>query len=269
MKRYGDFTAVDGLSFQVGAGEVMGLVGPNGAGKTTTLRSVTGIIPFSSGSVEVAGHDLVDDPVEAKRQIAFVPDDPQFFEHLTLDEHLTFVARLYNVEDAAERGRDLIARLELTDKRDSLPSQLSRGMRQKLAIACALLHRPRVLLFDEPLTGLDPAGMRRMKATLRHEAEGGTAVVLSSHLLHLVEELASKVLVMAGGKAVATGTLDEIMASRPEFAGHDLEEVFLALTGSGGVAGAGLTTVDDGLVASDEGVVGGEPPRAPGPLWRS
>jgi len=233
VKRYGEFTAVDGLSFEVEPGGIMGLVGPNGAGKTTTLRSVTGVIPFSSGSVEIAGHDLLDDPVEAKRQIAFVPDDPQFFEHLTVDEHLEFVARLYNVEDAAERGSDLLARLELEGKRESLPSQLSRGMRQKLAIACALLHRPRVLLFDEPLTGLDPAGMRRMKATLRQEAEAGTAVILSSHLLRLVEELASTVLVMAEAKAIAAGSIAEIVAKRPELAGLDLEEVFLALTGTG------------------------------------
>lgn len=234
-KRYGDFTAVDGLSFALEAGEIMGLVGPNGAGKTTTLRSITGIIPFNSGSVSVGGHDLVDDPVEAKRQIAFVPDDPQFFEHLTVNEHLEFVARLYNVEDAPDRGPELLADLELTDKRESLPSQLSRGMRQKLAIACALLHRPRVLMFDEPLTGLDPAGMRRMKATLRAEAEGGTAVILSSHLLHLVEELASTVLVMANGTSVATGPIDEIAAHRPELAGRGLEEVFLALTGTGDI----------------------------------
>ena len=233
VKRYSDFTAVNGLSFEVGPGEVMGLVGPNGAGKTTTLRSVTGIIPFSSGSVEIAGHDLRDDPVEAKRQIAFVPDEPQFFEHLTLAEHLEFVARLYNVDHAAARASDLLAGLELADKQHSLPSELSRGMRQKLAIACALLHRPKVLLFDEPLTGLDPAGMRRMKSTLRQEAEAGTAVIISSHLLHLVEELASTVLVMARAKAVATGTIEEIVASRPELAGLNLEEVFLSVTGTG------------------------------------
>jgi len=230
-KRFRDFPAVDGLSFTVAAGEVMGLVGPNGAGKTTTLRRVTGIIPYSAGRVEIVGHDLAEDPVEAKRQVAFVPDDPQFFEHLTVEEHLTFTARLYNVENADIRGPELLAALELTDKSGSLPSQLSRGMRQKLAIACALLHRPRVLLYDEPLTGLDPAGMRRMKATLRREAEAGTAVVLSSHLLHLVEEFASTVLVMARGRAVAAGPIEEIVRDRPQLEGLSLEEAFLALTG--------------------------------------
>ena len=232
-KRYGDFTAVEDLSFDVAPGEVMGLVGPNGAGKTTTLRSITGIIPFSSGSVEMAGHDLKKDPVGAKRELAFIPDEPQFFEHLTVSEHLEFMARLYNVADARERGPRLLERLELADKVDKLPTELSRGMRQKLAIACALLHRPKILLFDEPLTGLDPAGMRRMKATLREEAEGGTSIILSSHLLQLVEELATKILVLANARAVALGSIQEIVAHRPELEGQGLEEVFLALTGTG------------------------------------
>ena len=137
-KQYGDFTAVDNLSFEVWPGVIMGLLGPNGAGKTTTLRSVTGIIPPTSGSVTIAGHDLKKDPVAAERELAFIPDDPQFFEHLTVSEHLAFMARLYNVEDGDEHGAALLQRLEIDDKRDKLPSQLSRGMRQKLAIACAL-----------------------------------------------------------------------------------------------------------------------------------
>lgn len=232
-KRYGDLTAVDGLSFDAEAGEILGLVGPNGAGKTTTLRCVTGIVPVSSGTVSIAGHSLQKDPVAAKREIAFVPDEPQFFEHLTVDEHLRFTARLYHVADGEARADALLTRLELLDKRGDLPAQLSRGMRQKLAIACALLHRPRALLFDEPLTGLDPAGIRRMKATIRDVAAGGTAVVLSSHLLHLVEELASRILVMAQGRIVASGSIDDIVSSRPELLGKGIEEVFLALTDTG------------------------------------
>ncbi|HKJ93643.1 MAG TPA: ABC transporter ATP-binding protein [Longimicrobiales bacterium] len=231
-KRYADLTAVDGLTFDAQAGEIVGLVGPNGAGKTTTLRCVTGIIPVTAGTVTIAGHSLQDDPVAAKRAIAFVPDEPQFFEHLTADEHLQFTARLYNVADAGERGDALLRRLEIDGKRGELPAQLSRGMRQKLAIACALLHRPRALLFDEPLTGLDPAGIRRMKATIRQVAEDGAAVVLSSHLLQLVEELASRILVMAHARIVASGTISDIVASRPELVGKGLEDVFLALTGT-------------------------------------
>jgi ABC-2 type transport system ATP-binding protein len=232
-KRYGTLTAVADLSFEAGAGEIVGLVGPNGAGKTTTLRCITGIIPATSGTVTIAGHSLQQDPVAAKREVAFVPDEPEFFEHLTVDEHLRFTARLYNVADADARADALLSRLEIGDKRRDLPAQLSRGMRQKLAIACALLHRPRALLFDEPLTGLDPAGIRKMKATIRQVAEAGTAVVLSSHLLHLVEELASRILVMAGGRIVASGSIADIVASRPELVGKGLEDVFLALTGAG------------------------------------
>jgi ABC-2 type transport system ATP-binding protein len=138
------------------------------------------------------------------------------------------------VSDGAERGQDLLRRLELEDKAHNLPSQLSRGMRQKLAIACALLHSPKVLFFDEPLTGLDPGGMRRMKATLKAEAAAGSTIVLSSHLLHLIEELASQVLVMANGKLVSLGPIGEIGSHRPELEGLGLEDIFLALTADAG-----------------------------------
>ena len=229
-KLYGDFVAVDGLSVSVGAGEVLGLVGPNGAGKTTTLRSLAGIIPPTRGTVTIAGADVQREPVRAKRALAFVPDEPQLFDALTVAEHLQFVARLYGVADAATRAPALLAELELLEKRDAFPAELSRGMRQKLAIACGLLHEPRALLLDEPLTGLDPGGIRRMKATIRARAASGVAVVLSSHLLHLVEELCTRLLVIRRGHVVALGTVAEIVAARPRLAGLTLEELFLALT---------------------------------------
>ncbi|MDE3052346.1 MAG: ABC transporter ATP-binding protein [Gemmatimonadota bacterium] len=232
-KLYGDLSAVSDLSFDVGPGEVLGLVGPNGAGKTTTLRCLVGIIAPSRGTVAIAGHDIVHDPVEAKRALAFIPDEPYLFEYLTVAEHLEFIGRVYGVADAAARGAELLRELELDDKRDALPEALSRGMRQKLAIACGLLHRPSGLILDEPLTGLDPGGMRRMKNTIAARARDGAAVVLSSHLLHLVEELCTKLLVISTGRAVAYGTLDEIVSRRPELAGRSLEEVFLMLTGDG------------------------------------
>ena len=232
-KLYGDFPAVSDLTFDVGPGEVLGLVGPNGAGKTTTLRCLVGIIAPSRGSVAIAGHEMATDPVEAKRSLAFIPDEPYLFEYLTVAEHLTFVARVYGVADAAVRAPALLRELELSDKTDVLPGELSRGMRQKLAIACGLLHNPSGLILDEPLTGLDPGGMRRMKNTIAARAREGAAVVLSSHLLHLVEELCTKLLVIVRGRAVAYGTIDQIVAGRPELAGHTLEEVFLMLTGDG------------------------------------
>jgi ABC-2 type transport system ATP-binding protein len=238
-KSYDGFQAVRGLTFEVPAGEVLGLVGPNGAGKTTTLRSLAGILRPTGGRVEIAGVDLATDPVGAKRRLAFVPDEPHLFEYLTVEEHLRFVARLYRVADAEARVGPLLEELELTPKRRALPDELSRGMKQKLAIACALLHDPQVLLLDEPLTGLDPVGIRRMKATIAARARAGAAVVLSSHLLHLVEQLCTRLLVVRRGEMVAYGTVAEIVAERPALAGLPLEELFVALTEGDGAGDTG------------------------------
>jgi ABC-2 type transport system ATP-binding protein len=231
QKLYGDFPAVENLSFQVGPGEVLGLVGPNGAGKTTTIRSIAGIIIPTRGRIRIAGHDLAEDPVAAKSALAFIPDEPHLFEYLTVEEHLRFVARLYRIGDVSPRIPGLLEELDLADKRGALPGELSRGMKQKLAIACGLLHEPRALLLDEPLTGLDPVGIRRMKATIMRRAAEGTAVILSSHLLHLVEEICTRVLVMQRGRVVAFGTIAQIVAGRPELQDRTLEHVFLALIG--------------------------------------
>jgi ABC-2 type transport system ATP-binding protein len=233
-KLYGELRAVQSLSFNVRAGEVVGLVGPNGAGKTTTLRSIAGIVRPTEGTIRVAGYDLAREPVAAKRQLAFIPDEPQLFEYLTVEEHLRFIGRLYGVAQAPERIPILLEELELTDKRAVLPGELSRGMRQKLAIACGLLHEPQALLLDEPLTGLDPVGIRKMRATIARRAEAGCAVLLSSHLLHLVEEVCSRVLVLVRGRMAAFGSLREIVAEHPELAGRPLEDVFLQLIGGGG-----------------------------------
>ena len=230
-KLFGDRVAVRELTFSVQPGEVLGLVGPNGAGKTTTLRSVAGIIAPSAGRIRIAGHDLRAEPIAAKSRLAFIPDEPHLFDYLTVGEHLDFVARLYNVSDAPERRHALLSELELLDRIDAFPPELSRGMKQKLAIACGLLHAPSALMFDEPLTGLDPIGIRRMKATILRRAREGAAVILSSHLLHLVEELCTRVLVLRHGERVATGALGDIIAERPELAGRSREEVFIALVG--------------------------------------
>ena len=231
QKLYGDFPAVQGLSFRIGPGEVLGLVGPNGAGKTTTIRSVAGIIIPSGGRIRIAGRDLREDPVGAKAQLAFIPDEPHLFEYLTVEEHLRFIGRLYGVTDVGARIPGLLTELDLSEKRSSLPGELSRGMKQKLAIACGLLHEPKALLLDEPLTGLDPVGIRRMKATIMRRAAAGSAVILSSHLLHLVEEICTRLLVLQQGRVVAFGTMAEIIASRPGLQTRTLEDVFLTLIG--------------------------------------
>src|SRR2546429_1459005 len=185
----GSFAAVDDLSFQVASGEIVGLIGPNGAGKTTTLRSLAGILRPTSGRIRIDGHDLAADPLEAKRRLAFMPDEPRLFEYLTVEEHLRLVARLYSVSDFDGRARALIEELELEGEEQLLPGAVSRGMRQKVVIACGLVRNATTLLFDEPLTGLDPIGIRRMRETIIARARGGAAVLLSSHLLHLVEEI--------------------------------------------------------------------------------
>jgi ABC-2 type transport system ATP-binding protein len=238
QKVYGDIAAVQDLSFEVGPGEVIGLVGPNGAGKTTTLHCLAGITVPTQGRIRVAGHDLADDPVAAKSALAFVPDEPHLFDYLTVEEHLRFVARLYGVADVDRRIPPVLREMELTDRGQALPEELSRGMKQKLAIACALIHDPKALLLDEPLTGLDPVGIRRMKATIQNHARAGAAVILSSHLLHLVEEICTRVLIMRRGQVLAFGTIGEIVAARPDLAGRRLEDVFLGLVGEDGAAPA-------------------------------
>jgi ABC-2 type transport system ATP-binding protein len=231
-KHYGDFVAVHGLSFTVRPGEVLGLVGPNGAGKTTTLRSIAGIIPPSAGSVGIDGHNLLADPIAAKRALAFFPDEPRLFDYLTVRQHLAFVARVYGVAHHEAIAQPLLEEFEIADKADELPGALSRGMKQKLVIACGLLHSPKVMFFDEPLTGLDPLGIRRMKNSILQRARAGAAIVLSSHLLHLLEEVCTHVLILKRGTKIADGTLADVSAqfSRGE-ANVSLEEIFIRATG--------------------------------------
>ena len=232
------FTAVDDFSFDAGSGEIIGLIGPNGAGKTTTLRTLAGILRPTSGRVAIDGHDIVADSIAAKRRLAFMPDEPHLFEYLTVEEHLRLVARLYAVEDFDRRARTLIEELELAGKERSLPGELSRGMRQKVVIACGLVRDATTLLFDEPLTGLDPIGIRRMRNTIVARARDGAAILLSSHLLHLVEEVCSRVIIMDRGRKIADGTFAEL-ASRADLApaGSSLEQIFLRVTGHDTPAG--------------------------------
>jgi ABC-2 type transport system ATP-binding protein len=230
-KRYGNFTAVRELSFAVRPGEVLGLVGPNGAGKTSTLRCLAGIIPATAGVVRIAGHDIATHPVAAKRQLAFFPDEPRLFDYLTVRQHLNFVARVYGVTGHEAIAQPLLEEFEIADKADQLPGELSRGMKQKLAIACGLLHSPQVMFFDEPLTGLDPLGIRRMKNSILQRARNGATIVLSSHLLHLLQEVCSHVLILKKGEKLADGTIPEVAARFSHGENVSLEEVFIRATG--------------------------------------
>lgn len=233
-KSYGTFVAVKDFSFTVDPGQVLGLVGPNGAGKTTTLRALGGIHPPSDGQVRICGFDIIADAVEAKRRLAFFPDEPRLFDYLTVEEHMQFAAGIYGVANDREVTDSLLAELELTDKRKSLPSELSRGMKQKLMIACGLVHSPEVMIFDEPLTGLDPLGIRRMKESIARRARNGAAVILSSHQLHLVEELCDTVVVIEKGTRLAFETIDDLKWKIAQGRGDvSLEEAFLSMTGGG------------------------------------
>jgi ABC-2 type transport system ATP-binding protein len=229
-RQYDGTRALDGLSFDVRAGEIVGLVGPNGAGKTTALRSIAGILPIQAGRVEVCGHDVARAEVAAKRALAWVPDDPQPFDALTVEEHLEFTAALYGLADWRARAEELLAAFELLEKRKALGGELSRGMRQKLACAQAWLPRPRLLLLDEPLSGLDPRGIRAAREAIRALSAEGTAVLLSSHQLELIEALAERILILDRGRRVFLGTLAEARASLAGAGASSLEEIFLAAT---------------------------------------
>ena len=232
-KRYDDLQALDALTFHVVRGEVLGLVGPNGAGKTTAMRCITGIQRSSGGRVWVDGHDLETSPVEAKRRLAFIPDTPHPFELLTVTEHLRFIGMAYRVPNVEAAIPPLLEEVALWEKRDALGATLSRGMRQKLAVACAFLRDPAVLLFDEPLTGLDPLAIRSMRAAIRARAAQGASVIISSHLLDLVERLCDRVLVLHRGRALAEGTLAQIRDAAASPGDASLEDAFFAITGAG------------------------------------
>ncbi|MCE9595891.1 MAG: ABC transporter ATP-binding protein [Planctomycetes bacterium] len=229
-KAYEGAYAVRDFSLSLAGGAILGLVGPNGAGKTTTLRSIAGILPVKEGSIRIAGHDISRAEAAAKSALYWIPDDPRPFDTLTVYEHLEFTAALYRVAEWRAEGDELLRRFELVDKRDAVGGELSRGMRQKLAFCCAWLAHPRLVLMDEPLTGLDPRGIRSAKDSIRALAARGTAVILSSHLLELIEELATRILILARGKKVFEGTLAEARAGIVAGEAKSLEEIFMAVT---------------------------------------
>ena len=232
-KSYRQTVAVRGLSFEVAAGSVLGVVGPNGAGKTTTMRALAGIISPTAGRLYVAGHDVVSEPIAAKSHLAFIPDEPQLFDVLTVWEHLEFTASVYRMSEFRQEAEQLLEQFELTEKRNTIAQELSRGMRQKVAICCGYLHHPKAIIFDEPLTGLDPRGIRTLKASIRERAEAGAAVMVSSHLLDLIDDLCSHLLILHQGQSLFQGTIAEAKG-RLEAVGTDasLEDIFFQFTES-------------------------------------
>jgi len=234
-KVYGQVVAADGITFSVAPGEILGLVGPNGAGKTTTLRAMAGILVPTRGRIVIAGHDMAKEPVAAKSKLAYVPDDPKLFEQLTVWEHFVFVAKAYRLNDWVAKANELLATFELSEKRDALCSELSRGMRQKVAICCGYLHQPKAIMLDEPLTGLDPYGIRSMKSSIRKYASEGVAIIVSSHLLSLVEDLCTAVLVLHQGKQLLHESMAQMRQQLREAGRQEtLEDLFFRLTEGNG-----------------------------------
>ncbi|HWQ15541.1 MAG TPA: ABC transporter ATP-binding protein [Roseiflexaceae bacterium] len=229
-KRYGDTHAVKGVDLAVRPGEIFGFLGPNGAGKTTTIKMLVGLLRPSAGVARIGGHDIQREPLAAKRLVGYVPDQPYLPEKLTAREFLTFIAGLYQLDraEARRRGEELLRLFDLQARGDELIGGFSHGMRQKLALAGALLHNPRAFVLDEPTVGLDPRSARLIKDILRQVAARGTAVLMSTHILEIAERMCDRVAIISGGRVIATGTLDELRAGR---AAESLEDIFLELTG--------------------------------------
>ena len=227
-KAYGSTLAVSGLSFCVQPTQVWGLVGHNGAGKTTTMRAISGLLAPSDGELNVNGFDVIKQPIEAKRRLSYMPDDPQLFESLTVGDHIRFTAAAYQTDDFQDEATRLLEFFELSNKIDTPAEDLSRGMRQKLAICCGYMHRPQAILFDEPFTGLDPLAIRRLKESISDRAKAGAAIIVSSHLLAMVEDLCTHFLMLSHGKPTFCGTHAELMANHGD--GATLEEIFFRAT---------------------------------------
>jgi ABC-2 type transport system ATP-binding protein len=231
-KRYGSFTAVDAIDLNVPKGQLFGFLGPNGAGKTTTLRMIAGILRPTSGSVRIGGIDLAENPTAAKAVLGYIPDRPFIYEKLTGAEFLQFVAGLYGLDGAVVERRmsELLALFDLSEWRDELVESYSHGMRQKLIISSAFLHRPDVIVVDEPMVGLDPKAARLLKDLFREYTRRGHTIMMSTHTLEVAESVCDRIAIIHGGRIRAAGTMEELYAS-VEAGARGLEELFLKLTG--------------------------------------
>ncbi len=232
VKTFGSFTAVDDVSLDVPAGQIHGFLGPNGAGKTTTIRMIAGLLQPTRGRVTINGHDLARKPEAAKRSLGFISDRPFLYEKLTGAELLRFHAGLYGLEgqEVEQRAAVLLDLFELTAWRHELVESFSHGMKQRLVMCAAFLHRPRAVVVDEPMVGLDPRGARLIKEVFRVQSRKGVAILMSTHTLEVAQEMCDIISIIQGGRIIARGTVEELR----DLAGHDdalLTPVFLKLTG--------------------------------------
>jgi ABC-2 type transport system ATP-binding protein len=240
VRRFGDFTAVENLSLRVERGRFFGFLGPNGAGKSTTIKMLTGLLQPTSGRIRVLGRDLEREPLEVKRRIGVVPEDLNLFERLTGAEMLSFTGRMYGLQkrEIIERAAELLALMELEDEPKKLVVEYSHGMKKKLSLACALIHRPEILFLDEPFEGVDAIASRTLKDLLSRLTARGLTVFLTSHVLEIVERLCTDIAIIAQGRLVASGSLDELRRgvavagdNSVEREPVSLEDYFIQVTG--------------------------------------
>ena len=224
-KRYGEKKAVDDLSLHIAPGEIYGFIGHNGAGKTTTLKAVVGILPFEEGEITINGVSVKTDPLTCKRQLAYIPDNPDLYDYMTGSKYLNFIADIFGVgaEERQERIRKYADLFELTDDLAQPIAAYSHGMKQKLAIISAWLHDPKLIIMDEPFVGLDPKAAHTLKGMMRELCDAGGAIFFSTHVLEVAEKLCDKVAIIKGGKLIRSGTMEEVKGD------DSLEEVFLEL----------------------------------------
>jgi ABC-2 type transport system ATP-binding protein len=243
VKTFGTFTAVDGVSLDVDSGEIHGFLGPNGAGKTTTIRMIAGLLKPTAGRIVINGHDLAREPEAAKISLGFIPDRPFLYEKLTAGEFLRFHGGLYGMDggDVGQKALEMLELFELAEWEGELVESFSHGMKQRLTMAAAFLHRPRAVLVDEPMVGLDPRGARLIKDVFRRMSERGVAILMSTHTLEVAQEMCDRISIILKGRIIARGTVDELrqMAGSPD---DHLTPVFLKLTG-----GSGLQEIDEAI----------------------
>ncbi len=226
-KTYGEKKAVDDLTLSIAPGEIYGFIGHNGAGKTTTLKAAAGILPFDEGDIRIAGVSVRDDPLACKKNIAYLPDNPDLYDYMTGAQYLNFIADVFGIGADERRSRiaDYAARFELTDDLGGAISGYSHGMKQKLALISAWLHAPKLILMDEPFVGLDPKASHLLKEMMREHCDAGNAIFFSTHVLEVAEKLCDKVAIIRGGKLIRSGTMDSVRGD------DSLEDVFLELEG--------------------------------------
>jgi len=228
VKRYGKQNAVNNISFQLDGGEVVGLLGPNGAGKSTTMKCIVGLLRKTSGEITIGGHDHLS--VEAKKLFSFIPETPYVYDLLTVQEHLQFIAQAYGVKNWKERGEDLLEIYDLTDKANKLGRDLSKGMKQKVSICCALLPDPQLLFFDEPMIGLDPKAIKNTKRIFKELKEAGKTILVSTHLIDSVETIADRIMILKDGNILGNDTISNLKEQFVNEENESLEDIFLELT---------------------------------------